>query len=40
MAERILKAEHNGLSKSETEFFNSVRSFKKDYYKKIFCKKL
>ena len=29
------KAEHNGFSKSETEFFGSVGRFKKDYYKKI-----
>ena len=34
------KAEHNGLSKSETDFFSSARSFKKDYYKKISCKRI
>ena len=34
------KAEHNDFSKSETEFFGSIRRFKKDYYKKIANKRL
>ena len=34
------KAEHNGFSKSETEFFGSIGRFKKDYYKKIVNKRL
>ena len=34
------KAEHNGFSNSETEFFGGVRSFKKDYYKKVQVKQL
>ena len=34
------KAGHNGFSKSETEFFGSAGSFKKDYYKKLKVKLL
>lgn len=34
------KAEHNGFSKSETEFFGSAGRFNKDYGKKIKAKKL
>lgn len=34
------KAEHNGFSKSETDFFGSIGKFRKDYYKKIVCKRL
>lgn len=34
------KAEHNGFSKSENDFFGSIGKFRKDYYKKIVCKRL
>jgi len=34
------KAGHNGFSRSETEFFGSIRKFNKDYYKKILNKRL
>ena len=34
------KAEHNGFSKSETEFFGSAGRFNKDYHKKIKTKRL
>ena len=34
------KAESNSFTKSETEFFGSVRDFKKNYYKWILKKKL
>ena len=34
------KAELNSFTKSETEFFGSVRDFKKNYYKWILKKKL
>ena len=33
------KAESNSFTKSETEFFGSVRDFKKNYYKWILKKK-
>ena len=29
------KADHNGFSKSETEFFGSAGRFNKDYYRKV-----
>lgn len=35
-----LKAETNNFSKSETDFFGSVRSFKKNYLKPILKKKI
>lgn len=34
------KAEHNLFTKSETEFFENVRSFKKNYYKKLKSKEM
>ena len=34
------KAEHNGFSKSETEFFGSAGTFNKDYYRKVKTKRL
>ncbi len=34
------KERHNGMSKSELDFFGSARAFKKDYYKKIADKRL
>ena len=34
------KAESNSFTKSETEFFGSVRDFKKNYYKWILKKRL
>lgn len=34
------KAEHNGFSKSETEFFGSAGMFNKDYYRKVKTKRL
>ena len=34
------KAEHNGFSKSETEFFGSAGRFNKDYYRKVKGKRL
>ena len=34
------KAEHNRFSRSEIEFFDNIRNFKKNYYKKIQVKKL
>ena len=34
------KAESNSFTKSETEFFGSVRDYKKNYYKWILKKKL
>lgn len=34
------KAESNSFSKSETEFFNNVRDFKKNYLKHIRKKQL
>lgn len=34
------KAEHNGFSKSETEFFGSAGRFNKDYYRKVKSKRL
>ena len=34
------KADHNGFSKSETEFFGSAGMFNKDYYRKVKTKRL
>ena len=34
------KAEHNAFSNSETEFFESINKFRKDYYKKVKVKEL
>ena len=34
------KADHNGFSKSETEFFGSAGRFNKDYYRKVKGKRL